>query len=60
MLVWESAAKKPRAIQQFVDYLEIFSRYKQSENLNAMGAVLDAHSNFSTVERAMLGAYAVL
>lgn len=44
-----------RSIQQFVDYLEMFSRYKQTENLHAMGAIFDSNPNITAVERAMLG-----
>ncbi|KAJ4296313.1 RNA polymerase B [Kalmusia sp. IMI 367209] len=43
------------SIQQFVDYLEMFSRYKQSENLHAMGAIFDSNPQFTPVERAMMG-----
>lgn len=44
-----------RSIQQFVDYLDMFSRYKQTENLHAMGAIFDANPQISSVERALLG-----
>lgn len=52
---FQSFAEQHRSIQQFVDYLEMFSRYKQSENLHAMGAIFDSNPQFTPVERAMLG-----
>ena len=53
-LVWGFAEAR-RSIQQFVDYLEMFSRYKELNNLTAMGGVLDANPQFNLAERAMLG-----
>ncbi|KAF2733265.1 hypothetical protein EJ04DRAFT_495607 [Polyplosphaeria fusca] len=47
-----------RSITQFMDYLDVFSRYKQSENLHAMSGLLDSHSELSSVEKAMLGSLA--
>ncbi|KAL5370881.1 hypothetical protein PMIN06_012822 [Paraphaeosphaeria minitans] len=44
-----------QSIQQFVDYLEMFARYKELNNLTAMGGVLDANPQFTMAERAMLG-----
>lgn len=48
-------AEQRRSIQQFVDYLEMFARYKELNNLTAMGGVLDANPQFTMAERAMLG-----
>ena len=48
-------AEERRSIQQFVDYLEMFARYKELNNLTAMGGVLDANPQFTMAERAMLG-----
>jgi len=48
-------AEEHRSIQQFVDYLEMFARYKELNNLTAMGGVLDANPQFTMAERAMLG-----
>jgi hypothetical protein len=48
-------AEPPRSIQQFVDYLDMFARYKELPNLTAMGTVLDANPDFNPAERAMLG-----
>jgi DNA-directed RNA polymerase II subunit RPB4 len=44
-----------RAIQQFVDYLEMFSKYKQEENLFSMGNIMETIPDTDAVERAMLG-----
>jgi hypothetical protein len=50
-----AVAEERRSIQQFVDYLEMFARYKELNNLTAMGGVLDANPQFTMAERAMLG-----
>lgn len=50
-----AADRGARTIQQFVEYLETFSRYKQNENLHAMSGLLDSHSELTSVEKAMLG-----
>ena len=44
-----------RTITQFTEYLETFSRYKQNENLKALSGLLDAQSELTSVEKAMLG-----
>lgn len=44
-----------RSIQQFVDYLDMFARYKQTENLHSMGGIFDSNPQINPVERAMLG-----
>jgi len=44
-----------QTINQFIEYLENFSRFKQHENLNALSGLLDSHSELSSVEKAMLG-----
>ncbi|KAF2278153.1 uncharacterized protein EI97DRAFT_246757 [Westerdykella ornata] len=45
-------------INQFVEYLDTFARYKQNENLHAMSGLLDSHSELSSVEKALLGSLA--
>ncbi|KAF2187117.1 hypothetical protein K469DRAFT_705678 [Zopfia rhizophila CBS 207.26] len=47
-----------QVISQFMEYFETFSRYKQNENLHALSALLDSHSELSSVEKAMLGSLA--
>jgi DNA-directed RNA polymerase II subunit RPB4 len=44
-----------QSINQFVEYLETFSRYKQTENLHAVSGILDSHGELTSVEKAMLG-----
>jgi DNA-directed RNA polymerase II subunit RPB4 len=44
-----------QTINQFTEYLETFSRYKQNENLHALSGLLDSHPELSSVEKAMLG-----
>ncbi|PSN59543.1 hypothetical protein BS50DRAFT_640892 [Corynespora cassiicola Philippines] len=44
-----------QTIQQFIEYLETFSRYKQTENLHALSGLLDANASLTSVEKAMLG-----
>lgn len=44
-----------QSIQQFVDYLDMFARYKQTENLHSMGGIFDANPQINSIERAMLG-----
>jgi DNA-directed RNA polymerase II subunit RPB4 len=44
-----------QTINQFIEYLENFSRFKQNENLHALSGLLDSHSEISSVEKAMLG-----
>ncbi|KAF1975702.1 hypothetical protein BU23DRAFT_66596 [Bimuria novae-zelandiae CBS 107.79] len=44
-----------QSIQQFVDYLDIFARYKEYSNLTAMITVLEANPQINHAERAMLG-----
>lgn len=44
-----------QTIQQFVDYLDSFSRYKQTENLHALSGLLDSQASLSSVEKALLG-----
>lgn len=47
-----------QAINQFVDYLELFSRYRDLESVQALSAILDAHGELTSVEKAMLGSLA--
>jgi hypothetical protein len=35
--------------------MEMFARFKQTENLHALSNVLDSHPEFAPVERAQLG-----
>ncbi len=51
----EGFAEPRRSIQQFVDYLDMFARYKQTENLHSMGGIFDSNPQINPVERAMLG-----
>ncbi|KAF2019893.1 hypothetical protein BU24DRAFT_459516 [Aaosphaeria arxii CBS 175.79] len=44
-----------QTIQQFTEYLEQFSRYKQAENLHALDGLLDSNPELTSVEKAMLG-----
>lgn len=44
-----------RSIQAFVEYIEVFARYKQNDNLHAVGGIFEAHPQINNVERAMLG-----
>jgi len=44
-----------QSIQQFVDYLDMFARYKQTENLHSMGGIFDSNPQINPIERAMLG-----
>lgn len=44
-----------QTIQQFVDYLDAFSRYKQTENLHALAGLIDSQVDLSSVEKALLG-----
>ncbi|KAF2636147.1 hypothetical protein P280DRAFT_158735 [Massarina eburnea CBS 473.64] len=44
-----------QSIQQFVDYIDMFARYKQTENLHAVGGIFDANDKINPIERAMLG-----
>ncbi|OCK88487.1 uncharacterized protein K441DRAFT_690580 [Cenococcum geophilum 1.58] len=42
-------------ITKFIEYMEMFARFKQTENLHALSNVLDSHPEFAPVERAQLG-----
>jgi DNA-directed RNA polymerase II subunit RPB4 len=44
-----------RPITKFIEYMEMFARFKQTENLHALSNVLDSHPEFAPVERAQLG-----
>ncbi|PVH91615.1 hypothetical protein DM02DRAFT_334881 [Periconia macrospinosa] len=44
-----------QSIQAFVEYIEVFARYKQNDNLHAVGGIFDANPQINPVERAMLG-----
>jgi DNA-directed RNA polymerase II subunit RPB4 len=44
-----------QTINQFVEYLEMFSHYKQSENLHALAGLLEQYTGLTSVEKAMLG-----
>ncbi|OCK76182.1 hypothetical protein K432DRAFT_152858 [Lepidopterella palustris CBS 459.81] len=42
-------------IIKFLEYMEMFSRFKQTENLHALSNLIDSHPEFAPVERAQLG-----
>ncbi|KAF2750573.1 hypothetical protein M011DRAFT_392817, partial [Sporormia fimetaria CBS 119925] len=45
-------------INQWTDYVEVFSRYKQTENLHAISSLMDSHGELTPVEKALLGSLA--
>ncbi|KAF2648745.1 hypothetical protein K491DRAFT_722294 [Lophiostoma macrostomum CBS 122681] len=45
-------------INQFLEYMETFARYKEAHNLHALSATLESHPELTSVEKAMLGSLA--
>jgi len=44
-----------RTITKFLEYFDNFSRFKQPETVNALSALLEAHPELSSPEKAQLG-----
>lgn len=48
---------QPRVLMKTTDYLDVFARFKQKENIEAVERILSSRAELDLFERSQLGMY---